>query len=67
MAEAGNDVFASMTFPMVNGTRIYSTNPLERLNAEIKGWTRVEGTFRNEAAIVGLVSNMLARAKRSSV
>ena len=36
MDDAENDVLAFMTFPRAHWTQIYSTNPLERLNAEIK-------------------------------
>ena len=36
MDEAENDVLAFMTFPRAHWTQIYSTNPLERLNGEIK-------------------------------
>ena len=37
MDDAENDVLAFMTFPRAHWTQIYSTNPLERLNAEITG------------------------------
>jgi transposase-like protein len=36
MDGAENDVLAFMTFPRAHWAQIYSTNPLERLNAEIK-------------------------------
>lgn len=36
MDDAENDVPAFMTFPRAHWTQIYSTNPLERLNAEIR-------------------------------
>ena len=40
-------------------TQIYSTNPLERLNAEIKRRTNVVGIFPNDASIVRLVGAMM--------
>ena len=59
MDEAENEVLAYMTFPKAHRTKIYSTNPLERLNAEIKSRTKVVGIFPNEAAIVRLVGALL--------
>jgi hypothetical protein len=58
MDEAENDVLAFMTFPRAHWAQIYSTNPLERLNAEIKRRTNVVGIFPNDAAIVRLVGAM---------
>jgi putative transposase len=49
MDEAENDVLAFMTFPRAHWTQIYSTNPLERLNAEIKRRTNV-ARFQNHVA-----------------
>ena len=59
MEEAENDVLAFMTFPRAHWTQIYSTNPLERLNAEIKRRTNVVGIFPNDASIVRLVGAMM--------
>jgi putative transposase len=44
-----------MTFPRAHWPQIYSTNPLERLNAEIKRRTNVVGIFPNDASITRLV------------
>ena len=55
MDEAENDVLAFMTFPTARWAQIYSTNPLERLSAEIKRRTNVVGIFPNDASIVRLV------------
>ena len=45
--------------PRAHWLRIHSTNPLERLNAEIKRRTKVVGIFRNDRAISRLVGAML--------
>ena len=55
MDDAEPDVLAFMTFPKAHRVQIHSTNPLERLNAEIKRRTDVVGIFPNEAAITRLV------------
>jgi putative transposase len=59
MDEAEPDVLAYMTFPQQHRTKLHSTNPLERLNGEIKRRTEVVGIFPNEAAITRLVGAIL--------
>lgn len=59
MDGAEHDVLAFMDFPKAHRLQIHSTNPLERLNAEIKRRTDVVGIFPNEAAIVRLVGAMM--------
>jgi len=59
MDEAEHDVLAFMGFPRAHWAQIYSTNPLERLNAEIKRRTNVVGIFPNDASIVRLVGAMM--------
>jgi putative transposase len=44
-----------MSFPSEHRAKLHSTNPLERLNSEIKRRTDVVGIFPNEEAIVRLV------------
>ena len=59
MDEAEPDVLAYMTFPQQHRAKLHSTNPLERLNGEIKRRTEVVGIFTNEAAITPLVGAIL--------
>jgi putative transposase len=59
MDEAEHDVLAYMAFPKEHWQQLHSTNPLERLNGEIKRRTNVVAIFPNEAAIVRLVGALL--------
>ena len=59
MDEAQHDVLAYMSFPREHRQKLHSTNPLERLNGEIKRRTNVVGIFPNEDAITRLVSAIL--------
>jgi putative transposase len=59
MDEAREDVLAYTAFPKEHGAQIASTNPLERLNGEVKRRSNVVGIFPNERAILRLAGALM--------
>ncbi|MBM4408600.1 MAG: IS256 family transposase [Chloroflexi bacterium] len=60
LARAEADLLAHLTFPETHRRQIRSTNPLERLNKEIKRRTAVVGIFPTRASVIRLVGMILA-------
>ena len=59
MDESEHDLLAYTTFPAQHRTKLHSTNPLERLNKEVKRRANVVGIFPNETSITRLIGAVL--------
>jgi transposase-like protein len=56
LVDAADDLLAFTGFPQAHWRKIWSTNPLERLNGEIKRRTNVVGIFPNDASVARLIT-----------
>jgi putative transposase len=59
MDDSEHDVLAYLSLPAQHRTKLHSTNPLERLNKEVKRRSHVVGIFPNEASITRLIGAVL--------
>ena len=60
LVAAEEDILAFYDFPAEHWRQIYSTNPLERVNKELKRRSAVVGIFPNRGSVVRLLGSLLA-------
>jgi len=59
LENAESDILAYMNFPVAHHPQIYSTNPLERLNKEIRRRSNVVSIFPNRSSLLRLIGSIL--------
>src|SRR5207253_9489420 len=59
LRDAAVDITAFAAFPQAHWRKIWSTNPLERINGEIKRRTNVVGIFPNDASALRLITAVI--------
>ena len=62
LVDAREDLTAFTAFPVAHWRKLWSTNPLERLNKEVKRRTNVVGIFPDDAAALRLAGAVLIEA-----
>jgi putative transposase len=62
LTDAREDLTTFASFPAAHWVKIWSTNPLERLNKEVKRRTNVVGIFPDDAAVLRLAGAVLLEA-----
>jgi transposase-like protein len=62
LTDTKEDLTAFASFPPAHWVKIWSTNPLERLNKEVKRRTNVVGIFPDDAAVLRLAGAVLIEA-----
>jgi putative transposase len=59
LTDAAEDLLAFTAFPQAHWRKVWSTNPLERVNGEIKRRTRVVGIFPDDASVLRLITAVI--------
>jgi putative transposase len=62
LLDAREDLTAFASFPAAHWAKIWSTNPLERVNKEVKRRTNVVGIFPDDASALRLAGAVLIEA-----